>query len=32
MFSPPHMQEAFKAKQEKRDPAFPDLLPLRNGL
>ena len=32
MFSPPHMQEAFKAKQEKRDPVYPDLLPLRNGL
>jgi len=32
MFAPPHMQEAFKARQEKRDPVYPDLLPLRNGL
>lgn len=32
MFSPPHMQEAFKAKAEKRDPVFPDLLPLRKRM
>ncbi len=32
MFSPPHMQEAFKAKQEKRDGDFPDLIPLRKGM
>jgi enoyl-CoA hydratase len=32
MFSPPHMQEAFLAKQEKRDGAFADLLPLREGM
>jgi enoyl-CoA hydratase len=32
MFSPPHMQEAFKARQEKRDPVYPDLLPIRKGL
>jgi enoyl-CoA hydratase len=32
MFSPAHMQEAFKAKQEKRDGDFPDLLPLRLGM
>jgi enoyl-CoA hydratase len=30
MLSGPHMQEAFKAKAEKRDPDFPDLLPLRD--
>jgi len=30
MFPPSHMQEAFKAKVEKRDPDFPDLLPLRD--
>ena len=29
MIPPSHMQEAFKAKAEKRDPEFPDLLPLR---
>jgi len=32
MFSGPHMAEAFAARQEKRDPVFPDLLPLRRGL
>ncbi|MCR9270555.1 MAG: crotonase/enoyl-CoA hydratase family protein [Hyphomonadaceae bacterium] len=29
MLPPSHMQEAFAAKAEKRDPDFPDLLPLR---
>jgi enoyl-CoA hydratase len=32
MFSPAHMAEAFKAKAEKRDGDFPDLLPLRKGM
>ena len=32
MFSPAHMAEAFKAKAEKRDADFPDLVPLRKGL
>jgi enoyl-CoA hydratase len=32
MFSPPHMQEAFRAKQEKRAGDFPDLIPLRHGM
>jgi enoyl-CoA hydratase len=32
MFAPAHMQEAFVAKQEKRDGDFPDLLPLRKGM
>ena len=32
MFSPAHMQEAFMAKQEKREGQFPDLLPLRKGM
>ena len=32
MFSGPHMAESFAARQEKRDPVFPDLLPLRRGL
>ncbi len=32
MFSGPHMAETFKAKAEKRDPVFPDLLPLRKGM
>ncbi|HYE44577.1 MAG TPA: crotonase/enoyl-CoA hydratase family protein [Caulobacter sp.] len=32
MFSGPHMAEAFKAKAEKRDGDFPDLLPLRRGM
>ena len=29
MFPPSHMKEAFDARVEKRDPVFPDLLPLR---
>lgn len=29
MFAPPHMAEAFKAKAERRDGAFADLLPQR---
>ncbi len=32
MFSPAHMQEAFKARQEKREGVYPDLLPLRRGM
>jgi len=32
MFSGPHMAETFAARQEKREPVFPDLLPLRRGL
>jgi len=32
MFGPPHMGESFAAKQEKRDPVYPDLVPLRDGL
>jgi len=32
MFAPAHMQEAFKAKQEKREGDFPDLIPLRHGM
>jgi enoyl-CoA hydratase len=32
MFSPQHMAESFAAKREKRDPAFPDLHPLRNTM
>jgi enoyl-CoA hydratase len=32
MFGTPHMAEAFKAKQEKREPVFPDLTPLRDGM
>ena len=32
MFSGPHMAETFVAKQQGRDPVFPDLLPLRKGL
>ena len=32
MFAPPHMAEAFRAKQENRDPAFPDLAPLRKTM
>lgn len=32
MFSGPHMAEAFAGRQEKRDPVFPDLLPLRKGI
>lgn len=30
MIPPPHMQEAFMAKAEKREPDFPDLLKLRD--
>jgi enoyl-CoA hydratase len=30
MLSGPHMQEAFKAKAEKREGDFPDLMPLRD--
>jgi enoyl-CoA hydratase len=30
MLSGPHMQEAFKAKAEKREANFPDLLPLKD--
>ncbi len=32
MFSGPQMAEAFRAKQEKRDAAFPDLLPVRRQM
>ncbi len=32
MFSPPHMMEAFAAKAQKRDAAFPDLAPLRKEM
>ncbi len=32
MFAPTHMQEAFTAKQQKRDADFPDLIPLRKGM
>ncbi|HRD29503.1 MAG TPA: crotonase/enoyl-CoA hydratase family protein [Caulobacter sp.] len=32
MFSGPHMAETFAAKQQGREPVFPDLLPLRKGL
>ncbi len=32
MFSSAHMGEAFRAKAEKRDGNFPDLLPLRKGM
>jgi enoyl-CoA hydratase len=32
MFSPAHMMEAFQAKAQKRDPEFPDLLPLRKKM
>jgi enoyl-CoA hydratase len=32
MFSGAHMAEAFKAKAEKRDGDFPDLMPLRKGM
>ena len=31
MFAPPHMAEAFTAKQQKREAAFPDLYPIRDG-
>ena len=30
MIPPGHMQEAFKAKMEKREPEYPDLAPLRD--
>jgi enoyl-CoA hydratase len=30
MLAPPHMQEAFAARVEKRDPEYPDLLKLRD--
>ena len=30
MLAGPHMREAFAARAEKRDPEFPDLLPLRD--
>lgn len=32
MFQPADMREAFAAKSEKRDPEYPDLLPLRRKL
>jgi enoyl-CoA hydratase len=32
MFAPPHMAESFVAKQEKREPAYPDLVPLRKKM
>ena len=32
MFAPPHMMEAFAAKQQKRKPEFPDLHPLRKRM
>jgi enoyl-CoA hydratase len=32
MFSPAHMMEAFQAKAQKRDPEFPDLVPLRKKM
>jgi len=32
MFSGEHMAETFRARQEKREPVFPDLLPLKTGL
>jgi len=32
MFAPAHMQEAFKAKQDKRDGDFADLIALRKGM
>jgi enoyl-CoA hydratase len=32
MFAPPHMAEAFLARQERREPEYPDLAPLRSGL
>lgn len=32
MFSTGHMAEAFRAKAEKREPDFPDLLPLRQSM
>jgi enoyl-CoA hydratase len=32
MFSPAHMMEAFQAKAQKREPEFPDLVPLRKKM
>lgn len=32
MFAPAHMAEAFAAKAQKREPGFPDLLPLRKRM
>ncbi len=32
MFAPPHMAESFIAKQEKREPNYPELLPKSDGL
>ncbi|TAL38126.1 MAG: crotonase/enoyl-CoA hydratase family protein [Phenylobacterium sp.] len=32
MFAGPHMAEAFKAKQEGREPDFPDLVPIHRGM
>jgi enoyl-CoA hydratase len=32
MFAPPHMMEAFAAKAQKRNPEFPDLLPVRKKM
>lgn len=32
MFAPPHMLEAFAAKAQKRDPAFPDLAPMKKKM
>ena len=32
MLAGPHMAEAFKAKQEGREPVFPDLVPVHRGM
>jgi len=32
MFAPQHMMESFMAKQQKREPAFPDLVPLKKHM
>ncbi|NDC57865.1 MAG: enoyl-CoA hydratase, partial [Alphaproteobacteria bacterium] len=32
MFAPSHMMEAFQAKAQKREPAFPNLSPLRKKM
>jgi enoyl-CoA hydratase len=32
MFSPPHMAEAFRARQSGQEAQFPDLLPLQKGM
>ncbi len=32
MFAPPHMMEAFQAKAQKREPTYPDLVPLRKKM